>query len=118
MTAQLRADTLGGVLSPGTHLRVHRRLPYWHHGIAVEDSELIEFGGSPWDKANAQIRRVSLDRFVKGDPVETVPHPISWFGLTYSPYLPPEQVVDRAEWLLRHQPPPYRPGYRNCESVA
>jgi hypothetical protein len=30
----------------------------------------------------------------------------------------PEQVVDRAEWLLHNQPPPYQLGYRNCESIA
>lgn len=112
------------MFSPGTHIRVRRQLPlvelpYWHHGISVDDSEVIEFGGGDlWNKSNTQIRRVSLTCFAQGDPVEAVSHPISWSGLTYSPLLPPEQVVDRAKWLLENQPPTYSLGYRNCESIA
>jgi hypothetical protein len=30
----------------------------------------------------------------------------------------PGQVIDRAGWLLWNQPPPYRLGYRNGESIA
>ena len=109
------------MIARGSHIRVQRRLPwvgapYWHHGIYVEDSKVIEFAGTP-----AQIRKVSLASFAKPQSVETVEevaHPINWFGLTYSPLLPSEQVIDRAEWLLDNQPPPYQPGYRNCESIA
>jgi hypothetical protein len=110
------------MVSPGQHLRVSRRpvgLQYWHHGISISDSEVIEFGGGDvWNKADTHIRKTSLTDFAQGDLVEGVSHPITWFGLTYSPLLPPEQVVDRAEWLLENQPPPYRLGYRNCESIA
>ncbi|HTV11395.1 MAG TPA: lecithin retinol acyltransferase family protein [Acidimicrobiales bacterium] len=111
-------------LAPGRHIRVRRQLrlvglPYWHHGIGLDDSRIIEFGGGNlWNKAQTQIREVSPSRFAQGGSVEVVRHPIKWFGLTYSPLLPPEQVVDRAEWLLHNQPPTYRLGYRNCESIA
>jgi len=106
------------------HIRVHRELrwiglPYWHHGICVGDSRVIEFGGGDlWNSAETQVRRVSFADFAQGDSVEEVKHPITWFGLTYSTLLPPEQVIDRAEWLVHNQPPPYHLGYRNCESIA
>jgi hypothetical protein len=108
----------------GTHVRVHRQLggvgpPYWHHGICVEGSEVNEFGGGDlWHKGNTRIRRVALSCFAHGGQVEPVRHPITWMGLTYSPALAPEQSVDRAMWLLHHQPPTYQLGYRNCESIA
>jgi Lecithin retinol acyltransferase len=112
------------VLTPGTHIRVHRQLryvglPYWHHAIYVDDSEVIEFaGGDLWNSAMTQVRPVSLVSFAQGGPVTAVSHPKNWAGLAYSPMLPPEQVVDRAGWLVHNQPPPYHLGYRNCESIA
>jgi hypothetical protein len=112
------------VISPGSHIRVRRQLrlagpPYWHHGICVDESKVIEFGGGDlWNKAQTQIRRVSLTDFAQDGSVATVSHPIRWSGLAYSPPLPREQVVDRAEWLLDNQPPQYQLGYRNCESIA
>lgn len=45
-------------------------------------------------------------------------HPVNWMGLDYPPQLPSEEVVDRAEWLCFDQPPEYRLGFRNCESIA
>jgi hypothetical protein len=117
--------TVGSVFAPGTHVRVHRQLPfvglpsYWHHGIYVADSEVIEFGGGDiWNKADTQIRTTSFTSFSQGDRVEQVSHPQRWSGLTYSLPLPPEEVVDRARWLIYNQPPTYRLGYRNCESIA
>lgn len=113
------------MVDPGTHVRVRRQFPmlglplYWHHGICVNDFEVIEFGGGDlWNKADTLIRRTSFTDFAQGDPVEPVSHPIKWSGITYSPLLPPDQVVDRAEWLLNNQPPTYSLGYRNCESIA
>ncbi len=108
----------------GSYVRVNRvvrlvGLHYWHHGISFGDSQVIEFGGGDLlNKGETQIRRVSLTSFAQGGSVEEVSHPIRWSGLTYSPLLPPEQVVDRAEWLLHNRPPPYHLGYRNCESIA
>jgi Lecithin retinol acyltransferase len=89
--------------------------PYWHHGIYVSDSEIIEFGGS---KPQVCVRARLLAEFGNGDPVEEVKHPVSWMGQTYSPLLPPDQVIDRARWMLHNQPPPYQLGYRNCESIG
>jgi len=106
---------------------VRRRLryvgvPYWHHGIYINDSRVIEFGGGTlWEKGATQVRPVSLVAFANPDPVESVEqvsHPIIWSGISYLPPLSPEQVIDRAEWLVHNQPPPYRLGYRNCESIA
>jgi hypothetical protein len=121
---RISASTVRTVLSPGTHVRVHRRLagvgpPYWHHGICVDGAEIIEFGGGDlWHKGETRIRRVTLRCFANGAEVEPVRHPITWMGLTYSHALPPDQVVDRAVWLLHHQPPRYQLGHRNCESIA
>lgn len=118
------ALTFGKVFCPGSHIRVRRRarfvrLAYWHHGLYVAASEVIEFGGGDLlHKGQTQVRRVRLTDFAKGGSAESVPHPITWSRLTYSPPLPSEQVVDRAEWLLHNQPPRYRLGYRNCESIA
>jgi hypothetical protein len=117
---------LTNVFVPGSHVRVRRRLslggirvPYWHHGIVVGDGDVVEFGGGDrWHKGLTRVQRVSLECFRRGKEAEAVTHPITWSGLTYSSLLPPEEVVDRALWLLDNQPPSYRLGYRNCESIA
>lgn len=108
------------MFKPGTHLQLRRQLlqmgpPYWHHGIYVSNSEIIEFGGS---KPRVGVRTRSLAQFGNGDRIEEVNHPITWMGQMYSPLLPPNQVIDRARWLLHHQPPSYQLGYRNCEAIA
>lgn len=112
------------MVSPGTHVFVQRRdkylgIPYRHHGIAITDAEVIEFGGGDlWNKDKTCVRRVSADTFAGGEKILVVSHPIRWMGLTYSPLLPAEDVVDRGKWLITNQPPPYQLGYRNCESIA
>ncbi len=112
------------MIEVGSHARVRRRVrlvgvPYWHHGIMVGPGELVEFGsGNLWTKRQTQVRRTTLRAFAKGAEAEAVRHPITWSGVTYSPLLPPDQVADRAEWLVSHQPPPYQLGFRNCESIA
>lgn len=109
------------MLQPGSHVRVSRQwhgLPYSHHGIYVGDSEVVEFGGGNLlDKGKIQVRQVPLSIFADGGSVEVVPYPIRWAGMTF-PALPADQVIDRAQWLVYNQPPPYRLGYRNCESIA
>ena len=45
-------------------------------------------------------------------------HPITWMGLTYSPAGTPVEIIDRARWLLDHQPPTYWVAHRNCEYIA
>jgi hypothetical protein len=75
------------VFSPGTHVKVRRPLvglPYWHHGIYVHSSEVIEFGGGDlWNKGQTQIRRVPVTGRAKGGSVEAVAHSIAWCGLAY-----------------------------------
>jgi hypothetical protein len=61
---------------------------------------------------------VQLAVFQGDGKLDVVQHPIKWMGLTYSPSLPLADVADRAQWLLANQPPPYRVGYRNFESIA
>jgi hypothetical protein len=116
------------VFELGTHLRVERRLKisgvetgvrYWHHGIVVGDSEVVDFGGGNLlHKGATQVRRVTLEAFRAGCEAGVVNHPIRHSGITYSEALPPQEVADRALWLCANQPPGYRLGYRNCESIA
>jgi hypothetical protein len=113
---------------PGTHIRVQRCLNvggvetgvrYWHHGIVIGNSDVVEFGGGDLlHKAATQVRRVTLEAFRDGCEARVVNHPIKHSRITYSDSLPPDEVVDRALWLCVKQPPAYRLGYRNCESIA
>jgi hypothetical protein len=108
---------------PGLQLKVRRLaldlVPYDHHGIYVDDDEVIEFGGGNLrNKGATKVRITSLSKFENGGKAEVVQHPIKWNGITYFPYLPPEQTIDRARWLLDHQPPTYWVAHRNCEYVA
>lgn len=94
-------------------------LHYWHHGIVSGHGEVIEFGGGDLlDKAATRVRRVTVEAFRDGCYAQVVNHPIRHSQITYSDPLPPEEVVDRALWLCANQAPPYRLGYRNCESIA
>lgn len=107
----------------GAHIRVKRRwlgvVPYQHHGIYVGDGEVVEFGGGRRArKGQVHVRRVSFDGFEQRATAESVSHPIVWMGVAYRPQLPTEDVLDRADWLLDNQPPRYRLGHRNCESIA
>ena len=108
------------MIERGSHLRVRRKALYWHHGIALGAEEVVEFGGGMQllEKQGTTVRRVPLESFRGDGDVEVVQHPITHMGLMYARSLPPEDVVDRAEWLVENQPPPYRLGYRNCESIA
>jgi Lecithin retinol acyltransferase len=116
------------VFEPGTHIKVQRRLKvggvetgvrYWHHGIVIGNSDVVDFGGGNLlHKAATQVRRVTLEAFRDGCEARVVSHPITHSRITYSDPLPPDQVVDRALWLCANQPPAYQLGYRNCESIA
>lgn len=112
----------------GRHIKVQRHLKilgvetgvrYWHHGIVVDNGDVVDFGGGDtMHKAATQVRRVTLEAFRDGCEAEAVNHPITHSTITYSKPLPSEEVVDRALWLCVNQPPAYRLGYRNCESIA
>lgn len=79
----------------------------------------FEFGGGDLlDKAATQVRRVTLEAFRDGCEARVANHPITHGRITYSDPLLPDEVVDRALWLCANQPPAYRLGYRNCESIA
>jgi hypothetical protein len=116
------------VFEPGTHIKVERHLKigtfetgvrYWHHGIAIDSDEVVDFGGGAFIRKTAtQVRRVTPEAFQGGREAQAVNHPIMHSRITYSELLPPEEVVDRARWMCANQPPAYRLGYRNCESVA
>jgi hypothetical protein len=116
------------VFELGTHIRVQRQskvggvetgVRYWHHGIVVGNSHVVDFGGGDLlHKGATRVRRVTLDAFRDGCEARVVNHPITHSRITYSAPLPPEEVVDRALWLCANQPPAYQLGYRNCESIA
>lgn len=77
----------------------------------------MDFGGRLSEDGIA-VRRISIESF-RGDGVPVaVEHPITWMGLRYSGPKSADETVDRALWLVHHQPPRYRLGYRNCESIA
>jgi hypothetical protein len=108
---------------PGAQLKVRRLaldlVPYDHHGIYVDDDEVIEFGGGNIrNKGAVKVRVTTLSEFENGGNAEVVQHPVTWSGITYSHYLPPEETITRARWLLDHQPPSYWVAHRNCEYVA
>jgi hypothetical protein len=85
----------------------------------IGETEVVEFsGGGLLRKGETCVRSVSLATFENGTPAESVQHPITWLGLKYSDPLPTAVTVDRALWLVRHQPPKYQLGFRNCESIA
>ena len=65
-----------------------------------------------------RVRKVSLSGFEQDENAELVQHPITWMGLTYSPVGTPVEIIDRARWLLDHQPPTYWVAHRNCEYIA
>lgn len=112
-----------GSHEPGSQLKVRRLardlIPYDHHGIYVDDDEVIEFGGGNlWNKGSTHVRPTSLSKFEAGGKAAEVQHPIRWMGLTYSPAGTHEEIIHRAHWLLDHQPPMYWIAHRNCEYIA
>jgi len=93
--------------APGDYLRVCRP-GYFHHGIYVGDDQVVQFGGSVWDKPNATIALAPFEEFAKGASVETVSHPDD-----------PAGAVKRALWLVENPPPrAYNVVGFNCEHVA
>ena len=102
-----------------------RPLGYFHHGVYVSDDEVIQFGGSIWDKPGATVVAVSLGEFEGRGRAETVKHggPKRFGGWLLPPELPeseaPEKVIQRARWLVANNSPRRNNlvGY-NCESAA
>ena len=100
------------------------RVGYWHHGIYVSTTRVIEFGGRISDKPNATIRPVPLEHFECGGRalvVDNGPEPkIFGMGVWHASPLPAEEVIDRAQWLLHHEFPAsfYNLVGTNCEHIA
>lgn len=108
--------------APGAHLRVRRCL-YWHHGIAVNDGCVVEFGGgSLLRKQATSIQTVPYESFAEADRVETVAHPqrfLGSLGMGLPAALPPNEIVARALWLTDHRPSGrYHLIGGNCEHVT
>ena len=57
-------------MSTGDHLRVARRF-YWHHGIDMGDGTVVHASGEPGrGKLDAEVRRTSVEDFLRGGVVE------------------------------------------------
>ena len=91
----------------GDHIYVKRR-GYTHHGVEVDDGEVIHFTGTPGSRRAAMIRRTTMAEF-------TGPRGKLRYR-RYGHQLTPDLAVERAESKLG------RSGYRlfsnNCEHFA
>ena len=93
-------------MARGDHLRVFRK-GYWHHGIDCGDGTVIHYTGELFDRANAAVRRTTMDQFAKGGRVRVVKS---------NPAHDPEGVIARAESRL--QEARYSTVLNNCEHFA
>lgn len=97
---------------------MHRPWFYWHHGIFVDNDRVIEFGGNG-QKSDASIRVTTLTGFARGNSVEIVKYGNGLNSLGTDSAHAREQVVRRAEALLRDTPQSrYHLIAWNCEHVA
>jgi len=91
----------------GDHLRVARRL-YWHHGIDMGDGTVIHASGEPGRrKLNAEVRRTSIDDFLRGGLKEVVNAAVRE---------PAERITERAVGALGGRD--YNLVFNNCEHFA
>jgi Lecithin retinol acyltransferase len=105
---------------PADHLRVRRRL-YYYHGIYVGDGRVVQFGGGAGNKRHNRIEEVQFATFASGGRVELVDQArLTWIGLwRLPPPFPPDQIVARARCLVAHDADAaYNLIGRNCETVA
>ena len=93
-------------MARGDHLRVWRK-GYWHHGIDCGDGTVIHYTGELFDRANAAIRRTTIEQFAKGGKVRRV-RAESAFET--------EDIISRAESRLQEMR--YSPVFNNCEHFA
>jgi len=87
----------------GDHLRVNR-IFYWHHGIYAGEGRVIHFSGEPAEKAHAQIRYDSYEKFAQRGKVEPV---------EYSRCNSPDETIRIAEGFLHKKD--YGLFSNNCE---
>ena len=93
-------------MARGDHLRVWRR-GYWHHGIDCGDGTVIHYTGELFNRANAAIRRTSIEHFAKGGTVRRVRAESAFEA---------EDIIARAESRLQEMR--YSPVFNNCEHFA
>ena len=93
-------------MARGDHLRVFRK-GYWHHGIDCGDGMVIHYTGELFDRANASVRRTTMERFAKGGRVRVV---------KADPIFDPEAIIARAESRLQEMR--YSTVSNNCEHFA
>jgi hypothetical protein len=111
-------------ISAGAHLKVGRgKGLYDHHGIYISADRVIDFSGEgSGDKSQARIRARSYADFCGADFPSEMQYPqphLAGLAMPPVPALPPEEVIDRAEWLVR-QPTAGRYNLlgSNCEHLA
>lgn len=108
----------GQRFSRGDHLRVFRA-GYFHHGVYDRDDRVFEFGGRIWDKPNARIRTVSLSEFERNGTATLVRHPSRTIVGLLPRAVPPDEIIQRAEFLVKCTPPNrYNLLGFNCEMAA
>ena len=60
-------------MSLGDHIRVKRRIRYYHHGIDIGDKiELFILQVSQGKKKDASIQETSLEEFLNGRKIEII----------------------------------------------
>ena len=93
-------------MARGDHLKV-RRLGYTHHGVEIDDGNVIHYSGMADRLAAGPVQVVSMQRFARGRAVEVVHH---------RRRLEPDAAVERA--LSRLGEDRYNMLIRNCEHFA
>lgn len=94
-------------MSLGDHIKVRRRLGYYHHGIDIGKDRVIHFAGEPGKKKDASIEETSLKEFLNGGKIEIV---------EYSECLSPQETVRIAKNSLKQSE--YNLLWNNCEHFA
>jgi hypothetical protein len=107
----------------GDHLRVWRPLGpagYFHHGIFIDDTRVVQFGGSIFEKRHATVGAVPLSTFERRKTAQLVRHGgRTWWGAPRFDAIPRDITVRRAERLVQTHPTGLYDlfGY-NCEQAA
>jgi hypothetical protein len=94
-------------MSLGDHIKVKRRLRYYHHGIDIGKNRVIHFTGEPGRKKDASIEETSLEEFLNGGKIKIV---------KYSECFNPQETVEIAKKFLSESG--YNLFWNNCEHFA
>ena len=91
----------------GDHIRVKRRIRYYHHGIDIGQNRVIHFTGEPGKKKDASIQETSLEEFSENRKIKIV---------QYSECFSPQKTVAIAKRNLSGSG--YNLVWNNCEHFA